>query len=64
MLTSTDGSVRLACDRGPVGPVPMAVHDCTTAWSTGAAWSTPTTCDGPLGADLGACVGYAWDMGH
>lgn len=69
VLTSTDGSVRLACDRGPVvvagQTIPMGVHSCTTAWAAERGlWSTPTTCGGPQGADLGACVGYAWDMSH
>lgn len=68
ILTSTDGSVRLACDRGEVviagRPVPMAVHDCTTAWSSGAVWSAPTSCDGPQGANLGECLGYAYTQSH
>lgn len=69
ILTSTDGSVRLACERGPVVvagvEVPMGVHSCTTAWATAKGlWSTPTDCDGPQGADLGSCVGYAYEMSH
>lgn len=42
----------------------MAVHDCTTAWFSGAAWSSPATCSGPQGADLGWCVGYAYAQAH
>ena len=67
-LTSDDGSVRLTCSRGPVTvggvTVPQAVHDCSTAWYSGAAWSSPTDCDGPQGADLGECVGYAYGQSH
>lgn len=68
VLTSTDGSVRLTCERSDITVaghlVKMAVHDCSVAWSSGAVWSSPTDCGGPQGTNLGECIGYAYTQSH
>lgn len=60
-MVSGDGSIRLSCFRSPDTG---AVHDCAAAWATGGGWSSPVACSGPQGADLGTCVGVAWEQAH